>query len=37
MDESEVLNETPLRKIITSIFSPELDDASEGINEKKRN
>lgn len=35
MDESEVLNETPLRKIITSIFSPELDDASEGINEKK--
>lgn len=35
MDESEVLNETPLRKIITSIFSPELDGASEGINEKK--
>ena len=35
MDESEVLNETPLRKIITSIFSPELDDASEDINEKK--
>lgn len=35
MDESEVLNETPLKKIVSSIFQPELDKASEDINEKK--
>lgn len=35
MDESEVLNETPLKKIVSSIFQPELDKASENINVEK--
>lgn len=37
MNESELLNETPLRSIISSIFKPELDNASDSLKDKREN
>lgn len=37
MNESESLNETPLRSIISSIFKPELDNASDSLKDKREN
>lgn len=35
MNESELLNETPLKNIISSIFRPELDNASDSLKGKR--
>jgi len=37
MNESELLNETPLKSIISSIFKPELDNASDTLKDKREN
>ena len=37
MNESELLNETPLKNIISSIFKPELDNASDSLKDKREN
>lgn len=37
MNESESLNETPLRSIISSVFKPELDNASDSLKDKREN
>jgi len=37
MNESESLNETPLKNIISSVFKPELDNASDSLKDKREN